>query len=79
MTMVTLNKVASAYAKAYPCVRGHRLKSSIWSSKLLHKAETVLLEKVVPHNFLVISATLRVETPWITIFISAKSKACSLR
>jgi len=45
----------------------------------LHNSDTSDFEILVPHSSSVISATLRVDTPLITISIRAWMKACSLR
>jgi hypothetical protein len=43
------------------------------------RALTVDLEKLAPHSFSLIAATLRGKTPCTTLFMSARPKACSLR
>jgi hypothetical protein len=48
-------------------------------SNLLQRAETVDAENEVPQSSSVIAATLRVETPLMTISIKASTRACSLR
>ena len=52
-----------------------RIRGSSWAPSAL----TVDFEKEAPHKASVISVTLRVETPWTTLSMSASTKACSLR
>jgi len=59
-------------------VGGRLLHSATFLPKHLASLDTSWEEKERPHNSSVMAATLRVETPWIYISMSARTRALSL-
>jgi hypothetical protein len=75
----TVSPKASTRTNGDEAVRRRSWNARTWGSRPALSALTVDFEKEVPHKASVISVTLRVETPWTTLSMSASTKACSLR